>query len=980
MSLKFMLFLLVSCLVFVLGGDSTTTLSNSCENLDDGYHLLKLMEDGPIIYAQCSNGFMILNPSLDSTISKYFTTWAGWHHSLYGPSKSDNVNWKSWYLPNDENTIYFPTETCDTCYLLDDDDFEINTGYYMNGNLFGCIDFGRGVEACDWDFWTYECRYCPTSDFQDHDDRVFKYISEDSPSAVVGECGVLILAVNSTLIAKEYSDCSTGNGQGFRKPSIGINGKFCICTQPMETKAFEVSTNDIEDKLSTIGVVEISSATTSSAIYRSLLEQYDSSNQIQKRLILQAQEMEDTSSTDEYHLYQTDFESGTYRILKPGTYILEEDITLDFKANYDDPNAEGAWFPVASENDIYPGAGQERGSYYLGFFAGITIEANNVVLDLNDHKFRQSLALSIQQSFFALIELGSQPFLPGQGIGFFGSNPQLPSDITIMNGELGLTSHHAIHGNYNKNVVIKDLKIYNFQTHAIQLNGFENVLISNVDIGPSTSEAYVTAGYGHARALLYIARILIEDENVNKVHLPFYGRKDQNITIVQVVDQMITEMDMIFNHIVKGIDYDDEEVNQNDETIIANWKEAKQLFLKTDGIPYGSAMYGIFLNYPGASIQSYHLNDQKSYNAVIENVRIHDMYHKTFEALQIKSKIRSMANVFNAPFEASLLFNIEFDDLPENVKEAEDLRYQGNPLYDFFFGLYYLCDNWDYLGLMSMGSDFENWIFGDDDFSFTHVIDEYRCNSDSMGHPNKGTVGLRLDGIMNATIKSVKISNILEDSDLGSDLCGEYETEFQTQRIPFQIGFSGNMVQGMSLDYSTAYLEDIVIDNIESSTGLTTGISLWYGSIVKFSGDVEISNIKAGAKVETGTLTADSLPNHAPEACAIRVPDLMYPQQQLAQKVTLAHNLNLHISCVSGHMLCNGLNSETNTGEYSGCTSDTTELFGSRILKDYSRISMVSIISTVAIILMISVITYKKYWTPEKPKSWNRVTSYTFLK
>jgi len=558
-----------------------------------------------------------------------------------------------------------------------------------------------------------------------------------------------------------------------------------------------------------------------------------------------------------------------------------------------------------------------------------------------------------------------------------------------MNGELGLTSHHAIHGNYNKNVVIKNLKIYNFQTHAIQLNGFENVIISNVDIGPSTTQAHVTAGYGHARALLYIARILVEDETVNNVHLPFFGRRDLNITITQIVDQLITEMDMIFNYVVKGIDYDDEQYNNNDETTIANWKEAKQLFLKTDGIPYGSAMYGIFLNYPGASIQSYHLNDLKSYNVLIENVHIHDLHHKTFEAMQIKSKIRSMANVFNAPFEANLLFNIDFDDLPVDVKDAEDLRYQGNPLYDFFFGLYYLSDNWDYLGLMSMGTDFENWIFGDDDFSFTHVIDEYRCNSDSMGHPNKGLVGLRFDGVMNATINNVKISNLFEDSNLGSDLCGEYDTMFQTQRIPFQIGYSGNIAQGMSLDYTTAFVNDITIDNIESSTGLTTGISLWYGSIVKFSGDLQISNIKAGAKVETGTLTYDSSPNRAPEACAIRVPDLMYPQQQLAQKITLDTDLNVAIQCVSGHIGCNGEDVQTDVGEYSECSSDTTELFGSRISsKDYSRVSIMSIISTIVIILMISIITYKKYWNTENPKLWNtenpklwnHQNSYTFLK
>ena len=42
------------------------------------------------------------------------------------------------------------------------------------------------------------------------------------------------------------------------------------------------------------------------------------------------------------HLTQDDFKYGTYRITKPGTYIIDEDIEFDFNAgDLDDPNAEG---------------------------------------------------------------------------------------------------------------------------------------------------------------------------------------------------------------------------------------------------------------------------------------------------------------------------------------------------------------------------------------------------------------------------------------------------------------------------------------------------------------------------------------------------------------------------------------------------------------------------------------------------------------
>ena len=48
----------------------------------------------------------------------------------------------------------------------------------------------------------------------------------------------------------------------------------------------------------------------------------------------------------------------------------------------------------------YKGAGGERDEYFLGFFAGITVEADHVTIDLNGHGVAQSRALYLQQRFF----------------------------------------------------------------------------------------------------------------------------------------------------------------------------------------------------------------------------------------------------------------------------------------------------------------------------------------------------------------------------------------------------------------------------------------------------------------------------------------------------------------------------------------------------------------------------------------------------
>ena len=128
-----------------------------------------------------------------------------------------------------------------------------------------------------------------------------------------------------------------------------------------------------------------------------------------------------------------------------------EDITFDFKApegyeegNLDTYNAQEMWWPTEDQIDDYPGAGDLKNSYFLGFWAGITIECSDVILELNHHKLQMSEAFYYQQSFFAIISLTSQVFLPGQGPGFFGAEPQSASNVMIRNGELGLSSHHGM--------------------------------------------------------------------------------------------------------------------------------------------------------------------------------------------------------------------------------------------------------------------------------------------------------------------------------------------------------------------------------------------------------------------------------------------------------------------------------------------------------------------------------------------------------
>ena len=114
------------------------------------------------------------------------------------------------------------------------------------------------------------------------------------------------------------------------KPSIGNKGSFCVCVKPNESfdakTSYSVSAEDFERAV---------------ADYE---EQH-------------APEEEDTSSIDDVHeLYQSDFESGTYRIQKSGTYKIMEDIVFDFNAgDVMNPSAGTSWWPQEEQSDLYPG-------------------------------------------------------------------------------------------------------------------------------------------------------------------------------------------------------------------------------------------------------------------------------------------------------------------------------------------------------------------------------------------------------------------------------------------------------------------------------------------------------------------------------------------------------------------------------------------------------------------------------------------------
>ena len=217
--------------------------------------------------------------------------------------------------------------------------------------------------------------------------------------------------------------------------------------------------------------------------------------------------MLNTDASFHYRLDKTVFSNGTYRITRPGTYILTEDIVFN-------PNRYDDYRPRPDQDQTYP---RSQG-YVLGFFAAITVEATNVIIDLNGYSISLHNSFNLQQRFCALIELASSPFVPKQGPANFGSSIVSGQNVIIKNGTLGQVSHHGIHGNGCKNILIENVEFKNFEVAAISINGGENITVNNCKIKNINTNINVLSTYSHAKfGLQKIKRI--NKQNLSKLYL-----------------------------------------------------------------------------------------------------------------------------------------------------------------------------------------------------------------------------------------------------------------------------------------------------------------------------------------------------------------------------------------------------------------------------------------------------------------------------
>ena len=273
------------------------------------------------------------------------------------------------------------------------------------------------------------------------------------------------------------------------------------------------------------------------------------------------------------NLYNNDFKNGTVRIKKPGIYRFQENIVFN-------PNETNDFSPTTEQisSGLYPE--NMSGPYHLGFFAAITVEVEDVIIDLNGFTIRQSKLHKLQQRFYANIELANSPFIPNQGpssfIGIGGYRPA--NKILIMNGISSSSSHHGIHANTANNVVLHNLTFNNFEVAGIALNGTMNAVFNNITIENNDNNIPVLSTYSQAR---FIRKFL----DIAKQNNPDLKLSDSK-TIDTIIQNIHSDLDTTFNQF------------KNNNTIPDN-------FFKNNNDEYDGNVYGIVLNVNGVVINDF---------------------------------------------------------------------------------------------------------------------------------------------------------------------------------------------------------------------------------------------------------------------------------------------------------------------------------------------------------------------------------------
>ena len=515
-------------------------------------------------------------------------------------------------------------------------------------------------------------------------------------------------------------------------------------------------------------------------------------------------------------LYQSNFANGTYRITKPGYYELQEDIVFS-----PDPRGDDTFMPTETQiqNGDYPTMNTSPTGYYgMGFFAAITVEAPDVIINLNNYMIKQSAMHKLQQRFFACIELASAPFTQGAGGNMnrskgphqFGPTPiKTANNLYICNGTLGSSSHHGIHGNNTVNAVIENLTITNFEVGAIQINGGENIIVRNIIASNGAQDVRVNFKYSQARFIQRFLK-LIKDEQPS-ITLDLH-------TGVKSIDQVTDELNAAMNVVVESIKTNTDVPEDGDASIF----RLNDPFDRLDGNVYGFvfAQQGPVVG-PFKPVRN---PDGKNNNIILHDIVIENLESNAKEVLACSSQSKDGGtdNAYGGPRVADPVGGI----LDMEASTNQDGTYLQNVL----FNAQLICGKAINNGLSKSGTanvpnEIITWAESGitDINSIINGVDFcYVGLGDCMGHHMKGNIGVFAQGGSNLAMFDMVIKNMQNDSILGTQY-GKYPGY---PKGPVEQIYMGTQNSGIAVvGCENVEVCEFKIDMIGSLYGVSNGIN-----------------------------------------------------------------------------------------------------------------------------------------------------------
>ena len=530
-------------------------------------------------------------------------------------------------------------------------------------------------------------------------------------------------------------------------------------------------------------------------------------------------------SQEAYAIHYIDndaFKNGTYRIIKPGVYILNQDIEFN-------PNPENGSMPTEeqkqngdyptkkTEEDIANNVEKETGYFHMGFFAAITIECEDVVLNLNGKILQQSRQHMLEQRFFACVELASAPFIhkPGGSQGpsnFAGTPVRFGTNVIVTNGKLGRSSHHAIHGNNNVNILVENITIFNFEVAAIHLNAAENCIIRDVHVSNAAIESKISARYSQGKFLLpFLHKIKALDQRFSKT--TSINIAGTNLTVTNVINNLEKEMNKVLNAVKNNTDL------------------PSSIFVNESGLADGNR-YGIVLNSRGVAVANFltrRFENSGNVNNIIHSVDIENIETKVDEILACSSITASTQNI-NEPYGGGRVVDAVGSVLRIFDSKNADGTYKSNILTNGQLLLKSARNSYTEeqfnSGTMNIPQSLIDWAAGNNNINniITGKSNEhyYVGLGDVMGHHVKGDIGLFIQGAKDAKIFDINICNMNNNADMGKAYMlndsepypgnGEY------------LGANTNGIVISSCDDVSIYNNNIF--NLKSENGIVNGINL----------------------------------------------------------------------------------------------------------------------------------------------------------